>query len=517
MAKRKGLSGKVVQAGRGGTAAGQTRRAVELEVGSGVGMDGFGVQQVAGMFGLNVEAARRVKLEYELPSVDGYGGWGGCAGEDGVRPWLVGLIVGPSGSGKSSVARDAHMKGVWAGISDWVEPGAMWPNDAAMVEGFTDAEIKEVTAMLTSVGLSSPPAWVRPYRVLSGGEKFRADLARALIMAKQRLAGWAEPRANLDRVVIFDEFTSVVDRLVARVGSAAVAKAVRRMGREDEDFAAAEGLPRPERVRFVAVTCHYDVVEWLKPDWVLEMPAGRLRWMSDAARPVYAADGKKLGVVQSMDKGALFAGEEKFLRAETGADDASRGWVRGWRDNAARRIELEVHRCEPAVGKRLWATIGRHHYLDLSLHPAAQCYAAVVKQMGEEVVGGEQGGVVVGIVAVLPMMGRVGRDSVSRVVVLPDWQGVGVGRSLLRMVGEDRVSMGRRLNLVTSHPGMIGALNRKDNGWVCVDVTKGGSHRRPADPKKKMGRQGLSCGRAVVSFEWRGGTGNQEKRSGIYE
>ena len=57
-------------------------------------------------------------------------------------------------------------------------------------------------------------------------------------------------------LIAFDEFTSVVDRNVARIGSAAVAKAIRggTIG-----------------CRFVAVTCHYDVTEWLAPDWVIDM------------------------------------------------------------------------------------------------------------------------------------------------------------------------------------------------------------------------------------------------------
>ena len=57
-------------------------------------------------------------------------------------------------------------------------------------------------------------------------------------------------------LVVFDEFTSVVDRNVARACSAAIAKGIRR-----------GHIP----CRFVAVTCHYDVAEWLEADWVLDM------------------------------------------------------------------------------------------------------------------------------------------------------------------------------------------------------------------------------------------------------
>ena len=103
------------------------------------------------------------------------------------------------------------------------------------------APIKDITGILTAVGFSSPPSWIKPYRVLSNGERFRCDLARAILEGGE--------------LVVFDEFTSVVDRTVARIGSAAVAKAVRRTGPP----------------RFVAISCHYDIARWLQPDWVLDM------------------------------------------------------------------------------------------------------------------------------------------------------------------------------------------------------------------------------------------------------
>jgi len=65
----------------------------------------------------------------------------------------------------------------------------------------------------------------------------RVDIARALCLEQQ--------------LVVFDEFTSVVDREIAKVSAFAIAKAVRRTSK-----------------RFIAVTCHYDVLDWLEPDWV---------------------------------------------------------------------------------------------------------------------------------------------------------------------------------------------------------------------------------------------------------
>jgi hypothetical protein len=100
--------------------------------------------------------------------------------------------------------------------------------------------IKEITTLLSQVGFSSPPSWLRPFHVLSNGEQFRVSIARGL--------------AESTDLLVVDEFTSVVDRTVAQIGSAAIAKAVRR-----------------RKQRFVAVSCHYDILEWLQPDWVYDV------------------------------------------------------------------------------------------------------------------------------------------------------------------------------------------------------------------------------------------------------
>jgi hypothetical protein len=146
--------------------------------------------------------------------------------------WNIGVIVGPSGSGKSTLARQAFGDGM---IETW-----HWPADKSIVDGFPSAlSIRDITALLCSVGFSSPPSWLRPFAALSNGEQFRVNLARTL--------------AEMPELAVVDEFTSVVDRTAARIGSAAVAKTVRRRNQ-----------------KFIAVTCHYDVLDWLEPDWVYE-------------------------------------------------------------------------------------------------------------------------------------------------------------------------------------------------------------------------------------------------------
>lgn len=157
------------------------------------------------------------------------------------QPWQIGLVVGPSGSGKTTLASEAWPDAPFVSVGQ----GYDWPADRAVVDGFpADLSVKDVTAALSSVGFSTPPAWLRPFRCLSTGEQFRATVARALL----------DPAP----LVVLDEFTSVVDRTVAQVGSAAVGKAVRRT---------------PGK-RVVCVTCHADVEVWLCPDWVVTMPTG---------------------------------------------------------------------------------------------------------------------------------------------------------------------------------------------------------------------------------------------------
>src|SRR5436190_1330716 len=76
-----------------------------------------------------------------------------------------------------------------------------------------------------------------------------------------------------DRPVVFDEFTSVVDRTVAQIGSAALAKTVRQRAQQ-----------------FVAVTCHEDVEAWLQPDWVYRPAENVFAWRRLRRRPVIALD-----------------------------------------------------------------------------------------------------------------------------------------------------------------------------------------------------------------------------------
>jgi ABC-type ATPase with predicted acetyltransferase domain len=69
-----------------------------------------------------------------------------------------------------------------------------------------------------------------------------------------------------DKVVV-DEFTSVVDRQIAKIGAAAFAKSWRKTGKQ-----------------IVLLSCHYDIIEWLQPDWVYDTKVSEVKKKSENDR-----------------------------------------------------------------------------------------------------------------------------------------------------------------------------------------------------------------------------------------
>jgi GNAT superfamily N-acetyltransferase len=342
--------------------------------------DSFRVRQIAGMFDLPLRDSVEERFDVELP--------------DESENWQIGAIVGPSGSGKTAVARKA--------FGDGLHCPTPWPADKAIIDCFGDLPIKRITHALTAVGFGSPPAWLKPFEVLSNGEKFRCELAKALLEKEARRHEGTEARRVEDQkqtgangpalslrafvptclrasnasnaaLVVFDEFTSFVDRTVARISSSAIARAIR-----SGKFA----------TRFVAVTCHRDVLPWLSPDWVLDMSTGKLA-RGSAARPP---------------------------------------------------IQLKIRRAQ----RDEWNLFRRHHYLSGSLHRSAQCYIA------------QYDGQPAAFCAALPFPHprRPGWRE-HRTVCLPDFQGVGIGHALAEFVASIYVATGKPYFSRSSHPAIL--------------------------------------------------------------
>lgn len=144
--------------------------------------------------------------------------------------WNIWVIVGPSWSWKSTIATEIF----WDKFIDF----DYW-NDSLIKELSKYWNINHITNIFNKVWFNTPKSWLKPYWVLSNWEKMRVDLAKTLLENKD--------------ISIFDEFTSVVDRQVAKVASHAISKIIKR-----------------ENKKFIAVWCHYDILDWIEPDWVFD-------------------------------------------------------------------------------------------------------------------------------------------------------------------------------------------------------------------------------------------------------
>jgi len=143
--------------------------------------------------------------------------------------WQIGLIVGNSGTGKTTIAKELFPNSY---VTDFE-----YKAESVLDDFPKKVSVDQITRTFNSVGFSSPPSWLKPYSVLSNGQKMRVDLATSLLKDEE--------------LIVFDEFTSVVDREVAKIGSNAIQKSIRRTNK-----------------KFIAVGCHFDVEDWLLPDWV---------------------------------------------------------------------------------------------------------------------------------------------------------------------------------------------------------------------------------------------------------
>jgi ABC-type lipoprotein export system ATPase subunit len=300
--------------------------------------------------------ARQLSAMFDVPEHDeDEREWHGKIPLD-EREWNVGLIVGPSGAGKTTVARQLfgdELLPEWQGLS--------------VIDDFRDdITMDDIAASCQAVGFNTIPAWLRPHAVLSTGERFRVELARRMIEAPD------------DRPLLVDEFTSVVDRQVAKIGAHAVQKWVRKHDRQ-----------------FVAVSCHHDIVDWLRPDWVLEPATMTFRWESLRPRPPIAYT-----------------------------------------------IERVPHTA--------WRLFAPFHYLTATLHRSARCFVLFVEDEPAAFAG----------VLHRPHARVSDVKGLSRLVTLPDWQGLGLAFVLSDALGAAYKRSGYRFHTYPAHPALIHGYDR---------------------------------------------------------
>jgi ABC-type ATPase with predicted acetyltransferase domain len=143
--------------------------------------------------------------------------------------WNVGLIIGDSGTGKTTLAKELFGKDYFNDFN--------FTNNSIIDDFPSDKSIDEIIQVLISVGFSSPPSWLKPYSVLSMGEKMRIELCYSILQNKD--------------IMVYDEFTSVIDRTTAKFGCELFSKKIRKMNK-----------------KFVGISCHLDVIDYMNPDWI---------------------------------------------------------------------------------------------------------------------------------------------------------------------------------------------------------------------------------------------------------
>jgi ABC-type lipoprotein export system ATPase subunit len=150
------------------------------------------------------------------------------------KQWNIGVVYGSSGCGKTTILKSL---GKLSNVD--------FDRDKALISNFDFMSPDDASRVLMSMGLSSVPTWLRPFSSLSNGEQYRAELA------------YKVARASEGDIILIDEYTSVVDRDVAKAMSFALQKYIRKTNK-----------------KIVLASCHYDIMEWLMPDWTCSPQKG---------------------------------------------------------------------------------------------------------------------------------------------------------------------------------------------------------------------------------------------------
>jgi len=253
----------------------------------------------------------------------------------------IGLIVGRSGSGKSLILEDFGK-----------EELILWDDTKPIVSHFLDEN--DAVDKLSAVSLNSIPSWLKPYKLLSNGEKFRADIARKI-------------KSN----IIIDEFSSTVDRITAKGLCVSLRKYI----------------DKNKLTNIVMATCHDDIIDWIEPDWVFN----------------------------TLDN-QLIVGRSKWQKPQ---------------------LQCTIHKCP----KEYWSIFKNHHYLTANINNAAHTYILLCNND------------IVGFIAMLSFPHNKIKDAwrIHRAVILPEYQGYGIGTKFICTIADLYKSNNKRVFIRTAH------------------------------------------------------------------
>lgn len=273
----------------------------------------------------------------------------------------IGLIIGKSGSGKSTNLRF---------FGETVIP--RWDNDYSIVSNFIDYDVAQ--RKLHGCGLNSIKVWRQPRNTLSTGEGYRADIAK-----------------TISDNVVYDEFCSFLDPYTSKTLSHSLRKYVDKYNIKN----------------VVLATCRDDIVEWLNPDWVF-----------------------------NCDDGVLT--------------------IRGL-ERRRPNINLQIHPCTVEV----WRYFKKYHYLSSDINKGCRCWIAYWDDR------------LVGFYATIAQpngnMKNAWRG--SRLVVLPEYQGIGIGNALCEYVADIHIRNGKRFFAKTASI-LLGEHRERSSKWKPTSKNK---------------------------------------------
>lgn len=308
------------------------------------------------------------------------------------KDFNLGLIVGASGKGKSTL------------LQKFNNQEEIYWTDNSIASHFDNSQ--DAYKKLTAVGLSSVPDWVKPYKSLSTGQKFRAEMAR-----------------RLKNNAVIDEFTSVVDRNVAKSVSVSISRYIKKTNLKNIVFA----------------SCHKDIIDFLQPDWIIDL-----------------------------DEEKFYT--ERYLRQS--------------------KLLLKIY---PA-SHTIWEYFFKHHYLSEKLNKASHSYIAFWEDQ------------LVGFCSIMSYPSGTVKNAfrVHRLVVLPDFQGLGIGVALLESVANHYFENNKRFFIKTSHPKLGNYLDNSKN-WKPTSK----NHKKRTEKTGKNARWSLNPNRWSYSHEFVGLSNNE--------
>lgn len=325
----------------------------------------------------------------------------------------IGLIVGSSGSGKTTLAK--HIFGEFKTCLDL---------SRAVIDQFPSTmDYESRASALNGIGLTSVPCWIKPAHTLSNGQRARAEAALSLCAMEG------------NNPVVIDEWTSVVDRTVGKVMSHCVQKFARRFNK-----------------KIILVGCHFDVVEWLQPDWIID------------------------------------CNSQRFIDR------------RGLRLERSERLGFEIRE----VTRRSWTSFSKYHYLSKEMSRGkSYCYGLFTNS--------DQIGFMC-FTNYMPI--RVGQLPIfhsNRVVIHPDYAGLGLGIRFVNECSKDLFDQYRGkidLRAAFSSTPMYRARVRDKKNWECIKIDR--RIGKMPEAGEKMGRKtGFRENLKFYSFKYIGG-GNKQ-------